>query len=187
MKYSSLSKSQKIALFGALCALAFIFSFVEFLLPISIGIPGAKLGLANLVTVIALYKLSPKEAIGVSIVRVILSAFVFTNMYSLAYSLFGAALSLCSMILLHKTKRFSPVGVSAVGGAMHNMGQLLAATLFFRTGGLFFLVPVLLTVGVLTGALLGIVAKIVIDKTDNITTGFQIKAKSGELENDNEE
>ena len=90
----------RVAYFGVFTALALIFSYVETLIPFQIGIPGVKLGLANLVIVVALYKLSLKETYLLSIVRVLLSGFLFGNYFSIIYSLAGGLLSLTVMAAL---------------------------------------------------------------------------------------
>lgn len=151
-------KNQKVAYFGVFTALALIFSYVETLIPISFGIPGVKLGLANLVIVIALYKMSLTETFMLSVVRVLLSGFIFGNYFSIIYSLAGALLSLTIMALLKKSGDFSVIGVSIGGGVFHNIGQLIVAMLVVETYSVAYYFPVLLIAGLLTGLLIGIVA-----------------------------
>ena len=103
----------KAAYFGVFTALALIFSYVETLIPIQVGIPGVKLGLANLVVVVVLYKMEIKEAYILAVVRVILSGFLFGNLFSIVYSLAGGLLSLTVMVTLKRTKAFSLLGISA--------------------------------------------------------------------------
>ena len=109
----------KAAYFGVFIALALIFSYVETLIPIQVGIPGVKLGLANLVVVVVLYKMGVKEAYTLAVVRVILSGFLFGNLFSIVYSLAGGLLSLTVMVALKRTKAFSLLGISAMGGVFH--------------------------------------------------------------------
>ena len=104
--------SRRVAFGGIFIALAMIFSYLEFLIPINIGIPGIKLGLANLVIVTGLYYMKLLDVCIISLVRILLSALLFGNLMSLIYSLAGGALSLVIMIILKKTGRFSIVGVS---------------------------------------------------------------------------
>ena len=148
----------KVAMFGVFTALALIFSYVEAMIPINFGIPGVKLGLANLIVVIVLYKGDWKDALFIAVARIVLSGFIFGNLFSILYSLAGGMLSLLVMILLKKTKAFSIVGVSIGGGAAHNVGQLLVAMFVVQTYQVGYYLPVLLIAGVLTGALIGIVA-----------------------------
>ena len=156
---------KRVAYVGVLAALAFGLSWLEMLLP-SIGIPGAKLGVANLAG-LALYLCSPAEAALVSLVRIILSWLLFGSFTGLIYSLCGGALSLAVMIILKKLNRFSPVGVSAAGGVFHNIGQLLAAYIMMGRGVLGYL-PALLLFGAIFGTVTGIVAKLIIERLDKV-------------------
>lgn len=139
-------------------ALALIFSYVETLIPVSFGIPGIKLGLANLIIVIALYRLKLKEAYLLSVTRVLLSGLIFGNYFSILYSLAGAFLSLSVMALLKRDGGFSVIGVSIAGGVSHNIGQLIVAVLVVETYQVTYYLPVLLISGLLTGGLIGIVS-----------------------------
>lgn len=147
------------AYFGVFTALALILSYVEMLIPINFGIPGAKLGLANLVIVIVLYKTDWKEALLLSVVRIVLSGFIFGNLFSILYSLAGGILSLAVMALLKKRNVFSTAGVSIAGGVSHNIGQLIVAMLVVETYQVGYYLPVLLAAGVATGLLIGIVSQ----------------------------
>ena len=123
-------KRSTAALMGILVALAMMLSYVEVLLPpLVAGIPGIKIGLANVVTLFALYRYGALRATAVSLVRVLLMFLLFGNAVSLAYSAAGATLSLLVMLLLKKTRLFSAVAVSVVGGISHNVGQILMAML----------------------------------------------------------
>ena len=130
----------RVAYFGVFTALALIFSYVETLIPINFGIPGVKLGLANLVIVIALYKMKLTEVYLLSVVRVLLSGFIFGNYFSIIYSLAGGLLSLTVMALLKKSKGFSV--------------------------GYYF--PVLLVAGLITGLVIGIVSAEMLKRIKNI-------------------
>lgn len=148
----------RVAYFGVFTALALIFSYVESLIPIQIGIPGVKLGLANLMIVIALYKMSLKETYLLSITRVVLSGFLFGNIFAILYSLAGGLLSLTVMAVLKKAGGFSVMGVSIAGGVFHNIGQLIIAMIVVETFSVAYYIPVLLIAGVITGLLIGIAA-----------------------------
>lgn len=148
----------RVAYFGVFTALALIFSYVETLIPVSFGIPGIKLGLANLIIVIALYRLKLKEAYLLSVTRVLLSGLIFGNYFSILYSLAGAFLSLSVMALLKRDGGFSVIGVSIAGGVSHNIGQLIVAVLVVETYQVTYYLPVLLIAGLLTGGLIGIVS-----------------------------
>ena len=123
----------RIAWFGVFTALALIFSYVETLIPFQIGIPGVKLGLANLIVVVALYKMGGKDALLLSVTRIVLSGFIFASLFSILYSLAGGLLSLAVMVILKKRGSFSVFGVSMAGGVFHNVGQLIVAMLVVET------------------------------------------------------
>ena len=157
------NKVQTIALYGLMVALAFVFSYFESLIPFNFGIPGVKLGLANLVVVVALYIMKPAQAFSIAIIRILLASMTFGNVYSLAYSLCGGILSFAVMYLVKKTK-LSVVGVSMLGGICHNIGQIMVAAVVMETINLAYYLLVLLVAGLLTGLLLGIVSKLVINR-----------------------
>lgn len=149
-------KGARLASFGVFVALALIFSYIETLIPFQMGIPGVKLGLANIVIVIALYRMPPGEVVTLSVVRVILAGFLFGNLMSILYSLAGGLLSLAVMWGLKHVKAVSILGVSIAGGVFHNLGQLLAAAVVVETYGVFTYVPVLLVSGLITGLVIGL-------------------------------
>ena len=159
------------AYFGVFTALALIFSYLESLIPIQFGIPGIKLGLANLLTVILLYKRNAKEALILSAVRVILSGFMFGNLFSIVYSLAGGIMSLLVMAVLKRSGKFSVIGVSAAGGVSHNTGQLMVAMAAVETYRVGYYFPVLLIAGVLTGLLIGTAAEQVLKRLENFRFG----------------
>lgn len=148
----------KVAYFGVFTALALIFSYVETLIPIHLGIPGVKLGLANLIIVITLYKMGTKEAYVLSVVRIVLAGFIFANMFSILYSMAGGLLSLIVMAFLKKTDKFSVIGISMAGGVFHNIGQLIMAAIVLESLSITYYLPALLIAGVLTGFLIGFIA-----------------------------
>lgn len=151
-------KGARLASFGVFVALALIFSYIETLIPFQIGIPGVKLGLANLVIVIALYRMPVGEVYLLSGVRVVLTGFLFGNLMSILYSLAGGILSLTVMVGMKRIRSVSILGVSIAGGVFHNIGQLLAAALMVETYGVFSYLPVLLISGLLTGFVIGLAA-----------------------------
>lgn len=149
---------KKIVLPGFLLALSMILSYIESILPFSVGIPGIKLGLPNLVVLLLLYTYGAKEALIVNLLRIVLSGFLFGNLYSIFYALAGALFSFCLMLLLRKMKCFSIAGVSIGGGVFHNIGQILVAAFVVDTFAPAFYLPFLLIAGAITGFLIGIVA-----------------------------
>lgn len=160
-------ETRKIARMGLLVALSMILSYVESLIPAFVAVPGVKVGLANIVVIFALYTLGPIEALIVSLLRVILSSFLFGSVLSLLYSLSGALLSLGGMILMKELKIFSTTVVSVTGGVLHNVGQILVACLVLETDVLLYYLPVLILSGVITGAVIGIIASLVIKRLEN--------------------
>ena len=153
---------------GLTIALAMIMSYIEALVPLSFAVPGIKMGLANIVIIFVLYKIGTKEAILVSIIRVILVSLLFSNVMAMAYSIAGAVLSLSVMWLLKKTDKFSFVGVSIAGGIMHNVGQIIMAVILLGTEQIALYLPVLIITGTATGVVIGIVSGLVINRIKNI-------------------
>ena len=153
-------------------ALAFIFSYVETLIPFEmIGIPGIKLGLANLVVVVALYTMRTRDAFVISIVRILLVGFTFGNPYSAIYGLAGGLLSFTVMAILKKLDLFGSFGVSMVGGICHNAGQLIVAMIVVENVNLMYYMPILGISGAITGAVIGIVAEMIVVRIRKITPG----------------
>ncbi len=152
------SGAKTVALCGMLTALAMLFSYVETLIPLNFGIPGIKLGLANLVVLTGLYYLKPQQVLAVSLARILLTGFLFGNGMSILYSLAGGLLSFLVMRLLMRTGEFSPAGVSIAGGVAHNVGQLIVAGLVVHTAKLVYYMPVLTVSGALTGFLMGLLS-----------------------------
>lgn len=148
-------RNKKTAQLGLFAALAILLGYVETLFPIFVGIPGIKLGLANLAVLFLLARSSLRDAALVSLVRILVIGFLFGNLFSILYSLSGAALSLFVMYLMKKHTSFSLIGISVVGGVAHNIGQLIMAMLIIENHHLFWYAPPLLLSGVLTGCLIG--------------------------------
>ena len=153
-------KTRRITIMAMCVALAMILSYVESMIP-SPGIPGVKLGLANIVVVFARYKLGWKEAVGISLLRVFLVSLLFGHAASLMYSAAGAALSLAGMILLKKSDKLSCVAVSVLGGVLHNAGQILMAVVLMGHNVVYYL-PVLILSGTVAGIGIGLVAAILV-------------------------
>ena len=162
--------NRKIAFLGLFVALAFVLSYIEFMLPLNIGIPGAKIGLANLVIMVALYTLGEKNAIALSIIRVVLVGLTFGNFSMMLYSLAGAALSLFVMLIAKKLNKFSMVGVSILGGVFHNVGQIIVAMLVLETKSLMYYLPFLIVIGTITGVLIGIIANLITVRVKRVFT-----------------
>ena len=157
-------KTRKIALLGVLTAGAIIISIIESFIP-SIGIPGVKLGLANIVILIILYEIGVKEAIIVNLTRVVLAGTIRGILFSMGFlmSLAGATLSLGIMILLYLVvKKFSVIGVSVIGSIFHVTGQILVAMAFLGTVYVVYYLPFIMISAIITGIFVGFVAKMVV-------------------------
>jgi len=153
--------AKKIAYLGLLIALAFVFSYIEFLIPVNIGVPGAKLGLANLVIIVAMYTLNEKDAFVLSMIRIVLVGFTFANLASMLYSLAGGVLSYVAMVIAKKTNKLSITGVSVLGGVFHNIGQIIVAIWVVKTASLVYYLPVLMVSGIVAGVAIGILGGMV--------------------------
>lgn len=154
--------TKRIAWLGMLVALAFVFSYIETLIPINLGIPGAKLGLANLVVMVALYTLGARDAFLLSMIRILLTGFTFGNMASMIYSFAGGMLSFLVMYLVKKSKLLSVTGVSVLGGIFHNVGQILVAMWVLETSTLIYYLPVLAISGIVSGTMIGLIGTVLI-------------------------
>lgn len=157
-------KSRKVASYGLFIALAFIFSYVEHLIPMPFALPGMKLGLANLVIIIAIYGIGLKEAFVLSMVRILLVGFAFRDSSTLLFSFAGGILSWVLMAVFKKSKLFSMVGVSIIGGIAHNVGQIIVAILYVKNTSLIYYLPLLMISGVVSGTLIGILGGLVIKR-----------------------
>lgn len=159
-----MDKTKKIATYGVMAALAMILSYVEMQLPAFVAIPGVKLGLTNIVVLVALYKMGYKSALFINIVRIIAVSLLFGTFMSFAFSFAGGMLSTLVMILLKKSDKFSAVGVSVAGGITHNIGQILAAMLLLNTKAIIWYLPVLWLSGILSGLLIGLIGAIIVKR-----------------------
>lgn len=153
---------RKLTLNSLLISLALVLSFVERFIPLNliVPVPGIKLGLANIVTMFALFYIGIPSAITITLLRCVLASLLFGGLSSLIYSLAGALFALVVMILL-KTgykKMFSLVGISMGGAAAHNAGQIAAASLMMKNTAVFAYLPILLITGLATGLITAIIS-----------------------------
>lgn len=157
-------KVQKMALLGILTAGAIVIAILESFIP-SVGIPGVKLGLANIVILIILYELGIIEAVFVNLLRVLVVGFVRGTFLSMGFfmSLTGAAMSLGIMILFFVLiKKFSIIGVSVIGSVFHVTGQILIAMLYLGTAYIVLYLPLIAVSAIITGVFVGISAQLII-------------------------
>ncbi len=155
---------QRITRIALLTALSLILFILEGFLPLPLPVPGAKLGLAAIVTLIALYTMSTRDAALMLTLRIVLASAFGGGLAPMLYSLAGGAASFAAMALLKRYTPLSIVGISAAGGFLHNMAQLLVAAAVLETTALFVYAPVLGAVGILTGILIGIAAQSILQK-----------------------
>lgn len=153
----------KISMCGIFAALALIFSYVEAMIPIPLGIPGIKLGFANVIIVTALYVMNARTAFAINILRIVIAGLLFTSVFGMLYSLAGGILSFLTTALLKKSNLFSIIGVSLAGGVMHNLGQLLTASFIISNIKMFVYFPALVLSGVITGIVIGFLSYHVIN------------------------
>src|SRR5690625_2078767 len=156
-----MTKNQRLVYISLLAAQAVIISLLERAIPFPFAIaPGAKLGLANVITCVALYTLSTKDAAKVVVIRLVLAALLGGTISTFMYSSAGAVLSFIGMWSVKKLgpSRVSLVGVSVTGAVLHNLGQLLIASSIAQTWTVLLYLPVLSFIGILSGIAIGIFA-----------------------------
>lgn len=161
-------KARKTAFYGMFLALALVAGYVERLIPINLGIPGVKLGLANIVTMVLLYTVGIKAAACITGVRIVLSGALFGSGFAVVYSGVGALFSILIMVFLKKTKQFSCTGVSVAGGVFHNLGQILVAIAALETKSLMYYLPVLVISGLAAGVMIGILSGLLIQRLNPV-------------------
>ena len=160
MKYST----KKITTLALTVSIAFVLSFIESRIPAFVAIPGVKVGLANIAVIFALYTLGWKEAILVSVIRVILVSSLFGSPVSFIYSISGAVLSLTVMIILKRLTHLSEITVSVCGAVMHNVGQISAASFMLETNVVIYYLPFLILSGTVAGVAIGVASGLLIKK-----------------------
>ena len=158
---------KKLCYLALFCAIAIVLSYIESLIPLYLGVPGAKLGLANVVTLTLLLCFGLKEAFIVMLLRILIVSMTFTNFYMFLYSLSGGLISLIIMCLFLKTNLFSNIIISIMGGIFHNVGQLFMEMLFFSSTVFMYYLPYLMLFGILSGIVIGILGEIIYLKIGN--------------------
>ena len=151
-----------VAFCGVMAALAISLGYIEYLIPFSVGIYGIKLGLANLAILSLLYLSDTKSARSVHIVRIVVCGMLFGNTVAFLYSAVGGIVSFAVMAILKKSEKFSPVGISIVGGVVHNIAQMSVAVILVDNLKIAFYLPVLLIAGTVAGALVGILTQTIV-------------------------
>lgn len=157
-KAKPLTGSRRLAMRGVMIPLAMILSYVESLIPFSFAVPGAKLGLANTVTVLALLRLGPADALLIGTIRVVLTSILFGNPVMMVYSLAGAFFSILIMSVCCRSKKFGIIGICIAGAVSHNLGQCLAAAVLMQNQNILWYLPMLILYGVISGLVTGIIS-----------------------------
>lgn len=153
-----MTKIQSMAEYALYTAVAFLFGYIESLIPLPLPFPGMKLGLANVVILFILYRKNWKYALSLALLRNVLTSITFGNVFALLYSTAGSLLSLLFMSAFKQGKHFSIVAVSSLGGIMHNIGQLIIASFVVGFSSISWYLPILYFCGMFTGLLIGFVA-----------------------------
>lgn len=159
--------TKKITKISMLLSISVVLSLIESIIPIFNGlVPGIKLGLANIVIVFSLYYLSFKEAIYITILRVVIMGILRTGLFSISFffSISGAILSIISMYIAKKITKLSIVGISIIGSIFHSIGQIIIAIIFLSNINIIYYLPVLLISSSVTGFVVGIISNKLIER-----------------------
>lgn len=161
--------NKKIAKIAMLLSISVVLALIESFIPLFNMVPGIKLGLANIVIVFVIYDLTFKDALYVSILRVILMGILRTGLFSINFffSLVGAVLSVIVMYIVKKFTKLSIVGVSICGAIAHSVGQIIVAIIFLSNVNIVYYLPILLISSIVTGIMVGMVANKLLEYYDN--------------------
>ena len=162
------SQIYRVATCGMLLGFALLLGYVESLIPFSFTVPGAKLGLANMAVVLCLFLLGSRYAVWISVGRILISSFLFGNSFGLLYSLAGGVFSFLIMYVYQKYANGEILFTSALGGISHNLAQIFIAFCIVKTGVIFYYIPVLILVGLVTGIFNGLIAKLVLSRISKV-------------------
>lgn len=175
MKFHNRDKFQKINIrkiifIAVLVSQAMVLSIIERMIPVSFAVPGAKLGLANIITLTSIYLFSFKEALSIVILKTIMTSFIAGSLSNFMYSFSGAILSFFVMYLLTTIgkDKVSTIGVSIVGGVFHNLGQLIMASLIIQSFNILGYLPFLMIAGVATGFIVGVTVRFLLKHLNKI-------------------
>ena len=164
-------RTRQVIYIALLCAQGVIIGLLERMIPFPFAFaPGAKLGLANLITSVSLYTMSVSDSFLLMLLRLLLTTLLGGTLSTFMYSGAGALLSWCGMLLLKQLgeKRISMIGLSAAGGILHNVGQLLVASLIAQSWTVMLYLPVLAFMGILSGIAVGVAANFLFEHIDTL-------------------
>lgn len=159
-------QTKKITAMGLLLALSVLLGYIEHLIPFFFGLPGAKIGLANLIVLLFIFSKSytVKDVWLFQLVRIILCSILFANMFSFFYSLSGVVFSLTAMLFVKDKLQFGVIMTSVVGGIFHNVGQTVLASFLLSRYSFLYYLPGLLICGLLAGFCMGMLSNILIKR-----------------------
>lgn len=172
-----LKKAVTISIFASV---AVVLGILEYMIPFTVSIPGAKLGLGNIMVLTCLYFFKAKDAIVLIILKTLLTSFILGTFSTFLFSFFGAFLSFIFMLVMLRLgkEHFSLISISIIGGITHNIGQLLAAALVLGTTKIFYYLPFLLVTGVATGIMIGLSTRYLIRSLEKIAIFDAMGVKS---------
>ena len=159
--------TRRLARMALLTALALIIFTVEAQIPAPVPIPGIKLGLANIITVYAMFRLGPRDALLILLARILLGNLFVGSVMALLFSLGGGLACWLGMLLLKRILTEKQIWVASVAGAMcHNLGQMAVTVAVYRTWELLIYLPVLLLSGIVTGLFTGLCARFLLERLE---------------------
>ncbi|MBS6610616.1 MULTISPECIES: Gx transporter family protein [Peptoniphilus] len=163
-----MKKNRKLIYLSLLSAIGIVLGLFESVIPIPVAIPGARLGLSNIVVLVTIVAIGYKEGFFVSIFKTIILGIVTGAVSSFFFSIGGAILSSISMILAHKflRKYLSLIGISEIGSFFHNLGQVLVACFIMKTTTILAYLPLLVILGIFTGYFVGLASIYIVDNTN---------------------
>lgn len=150
-------KTVRITELGMLLAISLVLAYLESLLPVMIAVPGVKIGLANIITMLLLYNRKLSATFFFMTVRVVLAGFLFSGVSGILYSFVGGVCCIGIMSILKRLSIFSVMGVSMAGAVFHNIGQIMVAVLIMENVHIVYYLPVLCVSGTVSGLLIGYV------------------------------
>ena len=160
--------TKKITTLAILAAVAIIIAYIERLFPLPIPIPGVKLGLTNVVVIVALYTMGTRAALGISILRIVVTGLLFGSVFGMAYGLVGGLLSFAVMLAAKRSNIFGIVGISVFGGVFHNVGQIAVAAIIVQNIRLFYYAPMLIIAGIVAGIAVGYAAGLTLHRLQSV-------------------
>ena len=149
-------------------AVGIVLSYLEYLVPLNLSVPGMKLGLANMVTMFVLYRYNEKDSFIVLFLRVLISGFLFSGLSTILFGIAGGFLCILIMWITKKTGFFSVTGVSISGAVFHNIGQLIVAFIIMGNNSIMYYLPYLLISGLISGLMIGYASSFLIKRFQNI-------------------